>query len=106
MLSYCLRVDRKKSHSALTENTFVCKELDFDVNIVEGIVGYNNQCDRSDQTLILGQRPGGIHSANTCRSLSPSYSKEFISTRYHHSVAKNNYSLKYITTGQLSFSHF
>lgn len=41
MLSYRLRVGRKKRHSALPENTFVCKELDFDINIVEVIVGYS-----------------------------------------------------------------
>lgn len=32
---------QKKSHSALPENTFVCKELDFDINIVEAMVGYS-----------------------------------------------------------------
>ncbi len=41
--------------------------------------------------------------AAACFSLS--YSKELISIRYHRSiVSKNNYSLKYITTGQFSSS--
>lgn len=59
MLSYRLRVEAEKSHSALPGNTFVSEEVDFDISIVEAIVYPVGPWP--DQILILGQRPDGIH---------------------------------------------
>lgn len=109
MLSYRLRVGRKKATRHCQKIHLYVKSLILTSTLWSNSRLQYNQWDRGLIKPWFWDRDQVEFIRRTLAAdwLSPGYSKEFISIWYHHSIAaKNNYSLKYITTGQLSSSHF